>query len=97
MSPISFLCECIIIASGAAFLLIVFEKKGVVEYLQMNATKIFGRFKELPTCNFCLLFWICFLISLPLIVTSNIFYIIAPAIAAPIAKRIYENNHSARK
>lgn len=79
-------------AALSAFVLIVLEKWEVVAWLQMHATRIFGIFRDLPFCNFCLLFWIGMIITIPIIfLTSNIFYIVAPALSAPIAKAIYEN------
>jgi hypothetical protein len=90
-----FLAKTILLASMSVFIFIVLEKWGAITYLQLHATRIFGRFNKLPGCIFCMLFWICFLASIPLII-SNIFYIALPFASAPIARAIYANCNSPR-
>lgn len=96
MIPAHALVISIFIASTAVFILIVLEKWKFIEHLQLNARRYFGPFHALPGCNFCLLFWLCFIISIPLAITSNLFYIAMPFIVTPIAKAIYENCRAPR-
>src|SRR5688500_16471672 len=96
MMPANALVVMVSVASLAVFILIVLEKWKFIEYLQLNARRFFGPFHGLPDCNFCLLFWFCFIISIPLAITSNLFYITMPFIVTPIAKAIYENCRTPR-
>jgi len=97
---LKFLSVCIaapFIGSLAAFVLIAWAKWGVLDKLQLNASRILGPFKALAHCEFCLLFWFCVLFSLPLIFSINILYLLAPFASAPLAKVIYENSKSTRR
>jgi hypothetical protein len=85
------LAGVVLVALAAVTVYVVLEKAGAVEYLQLNATRIFGPFAALPSCVFCSLFWLCFLLSIPLAITSNLFYIASAIVSAPIARAIYEN------
>jgi hypothetical protein len=89
------LAATVIVASLSTFTFIILEKWKAIDYLQMNATRIFGRFKNLPTCLFCMMFWIGFLISVPLWI-SNIIYIVVPFASAPMARALYENCNTPR-
>jgi Na+/H+ antiporter NhaC len=83
-----------IIALGAVTVYVVLEKNGAIDYLQAHATRIFGPFRALPSCASCCFFWLCFLLSIPLAIASNLFYLALALIAAPLSKAIYENNRA---
>jgi hypothetical protein len=83
-----------ILALASVMVYLILEKTGAIEYLQMHATEIFGPFRALPSCSFCVLFWLNFLLSIPLALTSNLFYLTAALFAAPLSKAIYENNRA---
>jgi len=83
-----------IIALGAVTVYVILEKNGAIDYLQAHATQIFGPFRALPSCAFCCFFWLCFLLSIPLAIASNLFYLALALIAAPLSKAIYENNRA---
>jgi hypothetical protein len=94
--PADVLSVVTLVALGAAFLLIFFEKIGLVELLQLNARSFFGPFHALPSCAFCMLFWLSVILSAPLAAVSNIFYIATALFAAPLAKAIYETSRVTR-
>lgn len=96
ISSIGFLVDVVLVSLGAVFLLIFFEKIGLITLMQANASRIFGRFASLPNCNFCLLFWLCFLIAVPLWITLSLYYFALPFLSAPLAKAIYENSRANR-
>lgn len=97
MIPAGFLANVVVVASLAVCIYIVLsEKSGAIEWLQLNR-RILGPFNALPDCVFCMLFWISAILSIPLIFfISNLFYIVTPFVAAPIAKAIYENCRAPR-
>lgn len=82
----------ILLAMMAASILILLEKWGLIVKMQMYATPIFGRFSKVAECNFCLLFWISFFISLPLILSGSFLYLVCPLPAASLALFIYEGS-----
>jgi hypothetical protein len=92
-----FLIVSIITGCLSACWLIVLVKVGAIDQMQMRAY-ILGPFKDLPNCEFCMLFWLSFLIDCILaLFCSEISYLVAPFVAAPIAKAIYENCRTTRR
>jgi hypothetical protein len=89
MIPSEPLRDVVLIAVGATFVLLFWDKIGARESLQLHATRIYVRFKALPSCDFCMLFWLCFLISIPVAAISNIFYLAAAVLSSPIALALY--------
>lgn len=87
----NFIIVVMLVALGATFVFLVVEKWGLIDFMQMYARRIFGPFHKLPSCVFCMLFWLCVLIAVPLAIISNIFYLAVPLFSAPLAKAIYEN------
>lgn len=78
------------IASLATCVFICLEKWGAVTWAQMHAGRL-GPFRDLPHCVFCVLFWLGFIICIPLIFSISFAYLVAPFAAAPMAKALYEN------
>jgi hypothetical protein len=80
-----------LVAPLSVTLYICLEKWGAIEYLQLHRKKLY----PLPVdCAFCSLFWLCFILSLPipLIFPPEIFYITVPFAAVSLAKVIYESS-----
>lgn len=97
INPIQYLAEAAIVASGATFVFIVLEKWKVIELFQLYRSAVLPRrLHALPDCVFCMLFWLCVILAVPLALISNIFYIALPIFATPIAKAIYENCRASR-
>jgi hypothetical protein len=77
-----------------AFAFIVATKWGGIQYLQTYGSRIFGRFKAVAQCEFCLMFWIGFFLTLPFIfILSPVFIACLPAVAV-FAKALYEGSKS---
>ena len=97
INPTPDLAATVLIASGATFVFIILEKRRVIELFQLYRSRILPTWaRSLPDCNFCMLFWLCLLVSIPIALISNIFYIALAPFAAPIAKAIYENSRATR-
>lgn len=97
INPVIFLCMILIDASGVAFIFILFEKTGLIDLFQMYRSNVLPPFlRALPDCLFCMIFWLCVLISIPLVI-ENILYLALAPFSTPIAKAIYENCRATRK
>lgn len=74
----------IIIALTAAFVLLLLKKTGVINWLQLHGNDIIH---ELASCDFCLSFWICLLLSaIASVIRSNYEYLIFAILSTPITR-----------
>lgn len=70
----------------ANFVLLLFYKLGIVEWLQVHGD---GIMSQLATCDFCMSWWICVFLSVVLLsVTRECAFLVVPFIATPIARKL---------
>lgn len=90
MDIVEFLCWGIVVALFAAWLLILADKWGIREWLQVHAPNDF--LYKLFMCNFCCSFHLCVVISLTLLAaTAQWQMLLLPFISTTIARKYYEN------
>ena len=78
------LFEIIIVALLAAFMIILANKWGLIEHLQIHGNKFFN---ELANCNFCLSFWVGYIISVTfLIITGDFIFLLIPFFSTPLTR-----------
>ena len=83
---IEFVFLTLIIALFATFVILITERIGIREKVQIRAPKLIA---ELFSCDFCLSFWVCLLASLVTSAFSNIDIVLLTAIAAtPITRKL---------
>lgn len=83
---IEFVFITLIIALFATFVILLTERVGIREKVQIRAPKLIA---ELFSCDFCLSFWVCLLTSLVISAFSNIDIVLLTAIAAtPITRKL---------
>lgn len=82
---IEFVFLTLIIALFATFVILIAERVGIREKVQIRAPKLIA---ELFSCDFCLSFWVCLLTAM-VISFSNIDIVLLSAIAAtPITRKL---------
>ena len=83
---IEFVFLTLIIALFATFVILLTERVGIREKVQIRAPKLMS---ELFSCDFCLSFWVCLITSLVISAFSNIDIVLLTAIAAtPITRKL---------
>ena len=76
-----------IIACIAAFIVTLLHKWGAVEYMQVHADDFPEVVNKLFSCDFCICWWCCVLVSfVALFITFNFSVLLCPVFATPIAK-----------
>ena len=76
----------VVIALAAAFIILLAGKWGFLEWVQINGNEIFAK---LCGCNFCLSFWVGFVLStLFAIVTGSPVLLFVPFIQTPLTRFI---------
>lgn len=84
MFMIEFVFLSLIIALFSAFSILLIEKVGYREKIQIRAPKLIA---ELFSCDFCLSWWTCFVIALIIsLFTCNLLIICAAIAATPITR-----------
>lgn len=74
----------VVIACQAAFILLLAKKVGVIERIQIYGNDLFA---ELASCNFCLSWWTCLIISvMAAIGAQDLSVIVCAFIATPITR-----------
>lgn len=77
---------CFIVACASAFFLILMDKWGVREMMQIHGNRLISK---MAGCTFCLGFWVSVIISVIFaIITLDAVYLVAPIISSPITRYI---------
>lgn len=76
-----------IVSLLAAWLILLLMKVGVIEWAQVNGSKLVS---ELASCHFCLSWWSCVVITLIIFVfvCGDVKVCLVPFMAAPITRQI---------
>lgn len=74
-----------IVGCISAFILLLVNKLGLIEMLQVHGNDIMS---ELASCDFCMSWWMCLVISLFVIVIDPTTGFFIPFIATPICRRL---------
>lgn len=83
---LTYLIFVTLVASATAFILLFLQKIGVIEQVQIRASKLISK---LFSCHFCLSFWTAFVLALFLAMyfrDSTLLFI--PIFSAPITRRL---------
>lgn len=81
-----FLKYFILVSMSAAFFILLMEKTGIREYMQVYGRKVLS---SLFSCDFCLSFWMCVLISLVVcFITGNFSFLVLAFVAAPVTRKM---------
>lgn len=76
----------IIIALGSAFTIIVLDKWGIREWLQVHGSRLISK---MAGCTFCLGFWIAVILSIFLsAISGECSYLLIPIFSSPITRFI---------
>lgn len=87
---VDFACWAIVVGLFASWLLVIADKWGVREWLQVHAPCDF--LYKLFMCNFCTSWWLNVAICLTLAIITNKGVMLAiPLISTMITRRFYEN------
>ena len=79
-----FICIVFLVALMASFLVLLLNKWGVVEWLQVHGDEWVSK---MANCTFCLSFWVCFLLAVMVAVgTDNMLFLAVPFFACPITR-----------
>lgn len=79
--------ECVImVALMAAFAVLLIKKWGIAEYFQVHGNKFFS---QLFSCDLCMSFWTCLVLSLALVIVNSDPWMIITAIpATPVTRML---------
>lgn len=81
-----YLVIAVAVALVASFFLLLFKKIGIVEWLQVHGSDLFS---ELAHCDFCLSWWLSFIIAIIAAAIIGDWWIIATAVlATPICRKL---------
>lgn len=73
-----------VISTLAAFVLILMQKWGVVEWIQINGNEFFSKMAH---CNFCLSFWCSVVLCVAgVLATGNWMFLVVPFCSTPIVR-----------
>lgn len=76
----------IMVALMAAFAVLLMKKWGIAEYFQVHGNKFFS---QLFSCDLCMSFWTCLVLSLALVIVYNDPWLIITAIpATPVTRML---------
>lgn len=82
----AFVIATLIIALFATFAILLTERLGYREKLQIRAPKLIA---ELFSCDFCLSFWVCLILSFVFcMITCNIVYILCCITSPPLTRKL---------
>lgn len=74
----------VIVALTAAFLVLLFDKVGLINVMQTKGSKTIAR---LGSCKFCLAFWACVVVSIIFAIFGAVgIGLITPVVATPITR-----------
>lgn len=78
------LTYCLLVAALAAFVILLITKAGGREFVQVNACRTLAR---LFSCDFCLSFWLCLILSLILfLITKDPKALLTPFFSTPLTR-----------
>lgn len=81
-----YLFVTIAVALVAAFALLLLKKWGVIEWLQVHGNDLIS---QLASCDFCLSWWICLLVSIVIaILMHDPCCIITAILATPVTRKL---------
>lgn len=76
----------IMVALMAAFAVLLMKKWGIAEYFQVHGNKFFS---QLFSCDLCMSFWVCLVLSLALVIVYSDPWLIIIAIpATPVTRML---------
>lgn len=76
----------VVVAAVTAFIILLAYKWGIVEYLQTHGDEFVSKMAQ---CNFCMAWWVSLFLSLFLLgLTCDVFMLLVPFIATPLARRL---------
>lgn len=76
----------IMVALMAAFAVLLMKKWGIAEYFQVHGNKFFS---QLFSCDLCMSFWTCLVLSLALVIVYSDPWLIITAIpATPVTRML---------
>lgn len=82
----AFVFATLIIALFSTFAILLTERLGYREKLQIRAPKLIA---ELFSCDFCLSFWVCLIWSVVFsVITCNIVYILCCITSPPLTRKL---------
>ena len=81
----NYICIVLAVALLAAFLLMLAHKWGFVEYVQVHGNEFFAK---MFSCDFCLSWWCCVLVSTPLLEIGILQYLAIAIMATPITRKL---------
>ena len=74
----------VLIALAATFVIILTEKWGGAEWLQVHGNKLVA---QMASCDFCLSWWVCVILTAAFVaVTGDYTMVVAPFFATPITR-----------
>lgn len=74
----------VLIALAATFVIILTEKLGGVEWLQVHGNKLVA---QMASCDFCLSWWVCVILTAAFVaVMGDYTMVVAPFFATPITR-----------
>lgn len=83
---ISFVIFSVVIACVATFLVILLDKFGVTEYMQVHGNDFFS---QLARCSFCLCWWVSVVITVVVIIaTGDASIALSPFVSTIIARHL---------
>ena len=86
MYMIEYVCITLIIALFSTFAILLTERVGYREKIQVKAPKLIA---ELFSCDFCLSWWTCFTMALIIsLLACNLLIIITAIAATPITRKL---------
>lgn len=83
---LSYLIFVLLVTSATAFILLFLQKTGIIEHVQIHASKLISK---LFSCHFCLSFWTAFVLALFLAMYfRDCTLLFIPVFSAPITRRL---------
>lgn len=83
---LSYLIFVLLVASATAFILLFLQKTGIIEQVQIHASKLISK---LFSCHFCLSFWTALVLALFLAMYFRDYtLLLIPVFSAPITRRL---------
>jgi hypothetical protein len=76
----------VVVATLTVFVILLAYKWGIVEYLQTHGNEFVSKMAQ---CNFCMAWWVSLFLSLFLLgLIGDVFMLLVPFIATPLARRL---------